>query len=249
MSARRASVTMPSKAVVREKATSWSFWSSSVTEDVEMPTIHLVALVVYTVLMGIYIVYASISFANYERPVLFESQETKLFDAVPLNFTIDCRDCRRFPSRSPDSSLWTLSWDYSSLPGGCAARSPALFDDTLRSFCAAQQAASLTRNYYSIPYAGCPPDTSTGFPLGFLGFANGFGVFPGPQGLEQCQAKCDTTPTCKAFIYATDVVKPLARPTDRPTALSACQLKLLSCWWPVRRAFGVLSVAFCRQHA
>ena len=85
-----------------------------------------------------YSVWAVVDFVNYERPILFESQATNSFGAVPLDVSIDCKDCRRFIDKFPDGRLWSLSWDYSALPGGCAALSPELFSDDLRAFCAAQ---------------------------------------------------------------------------------------------------------------
>ena len=128
------------KLASQETVTNLSFWASSVSEPVTTPKLHLLALLVYVAGMIAYVVIASIGWSNAERPVLFEAQETKNYAAVPLNFTIDCQDCRRFVHRNPEGWLWKLSWDYSSVPGGCAARSPSLFDERLRDFCRAQYA-------------------------------------------------------------------------------------------------------------
>lgn len=177
-------------------ANNYSFWASTVSEPVAMPKIHIVALVTYLLLMVAYSVWAVYDFVNYERPVLFESQETNSFGAVPLDISIDCKDCRRFLEKFPDGSLWSLNWDYSALPGGCASRSPDLFSDELRAFCAAQNDAS-TREYYRVHLGGCPAANQFSIPWS-TSPPMPFGITPTDSA---CQTKCDQTAGCKAFSY------------------------------------------------
>ena len=61
-----------------------SFWTSPVTEDVEAPRIHLIAIVLYGCAMTAYSIFAVYEWFTFERPVKFESQPTFAFDAVPL---------------------------------------------------------------------------------------------------------------------------------------------------------------------
>ena len=104
----------------------FSMWTDTVSEPIPEGSvkIHVIAILAYAIGMIAYIILAAIDFANFQSPVIFEAQETGRFDAVPLNVTIDCQDCRRFLNRNPDGSLWRISWDYAGVPGGCAARSP-----------------------------------------------------------------------------------------------------------------------------
>ena len=197
------------------KMQSLSMWTSPLTEPVEWPTLHLLAFVLYGAGMIYYIVTASIAWANYERPVLFETQPTSNFDVVPLNFSIDCRDCRRFVSRQPDSRLWTLSWDYTDVPGGCAERNPELFDAELVALCAAQHDATLfdqarsgdlRDDYYAIPFAQCPNAFDYTIPYTFtMGGVTQYApasLQRTPQGepnVTACMERCSNTAGCVGF--------------------------------------------------
>ena len=162
---------------------------------------HVVALVIYAAGMAAYSVFAIVDWVNAERPVLFSSEETRHFESMPLNLSIDCVDCRRFLTRAQDSAKWKLSWDYSGLPNGCAARSPALFDSRLRDFCAAQNNASLykttPRRYDTAAFGTCN-GWSIILPWSLQPLIP-FGVAPT---MDVCMAKCDATPGCKGINYA-----------------------------------------------
>ena len=162
---------------------------------------HVVALVIYAAGMAAYSVFAIVDWVNAERPVLFSSEETRHFESMPLNVSIDCVDCRRFLTRAQDSAKWKLSWDYSGLPNGCAARSPALFDSRLRDFCAAQNNASLykttPRRYDTAAFGTCN-GWSIILPWSLQPLIP-FGVAPT---MDVCMAKCDATPGCKGINYA-----------------------------------------------
>ena len=210
------------KLLSTETVTKVSLWTSAPTEPVTMPWIHLVALTFYAVGMLAYIVLASIQWATFERPVNFEAQETRVYKPVPLNFSIDCQDCRRFPDRRPDSSLWRLSWDYSTLSGGCAARSPTLFDDELRAFCARQHTASPTREYYPLPFSMCTdpggprtPDnsfTSLNFTSLFT-YTSDMSSMTGT--VADCQARCDAAADCASFTFNLNNGLCLVHPSSR----------------------------------
>ena len=154
--------------------------------------------------MVYYIVTASIAWANYERPVLFENMPTNDFDVVGLNFSIDCRDCRRFLTRQPDGRLWTLSWDYTDLPGGCAGRSPSLFDDALKAHCAAQHnMTSAADEYYPIIFGQCPNGFDFVIPYVVTLPDGSQRYLPASQSptIDGCQARCSATPGCVGFGY------------------------------------------------
>ena len=139
-------------------ANSLSHWVEPVKEDVEAPALHLVAMLVYGIGMILYCVFAGINFVNYPTPTVFESAEANAFAPVPMNVDIDCQDCRVAPgipgqmgrpgvpkSWIDKKTLWILRWDYTAMPGGCAARAPHLFSTTLRDFCAAQGSEGLEK--------------------------------------------------------------------------------------------------------
>lgn len=190
------------KIASQETVTGLSLWTQSVSEPVKTPKLHLLALVVYVAGMIGYMVIASIGWSNTERPVVFEAQETHYHAAVPLNFTIDCQDCRRFVQRNPEGWLWKLSWDYSRVPGGCAARSPSLFDERLRDFCRAQNSDpnNTVRGYYPVPFAGCTNGPSLLLPWSFPPNLIPFGV---TADAAACAAKCDERAAfgCVGFSY------------------------------------------------
>lgn len=187
---------MDIKKKANSKVQSLSFWTEPVTDDVAFPTVHLIALIVYAVGLSIYAVYAALDWTQFERPALFESQETSSFDVVPLNFTIDCQDCRRNLFRHGSSGeLWRLSWDYTHLAEGCAARSPHLFDSALSDFCAAQNDPA-TVEYYDVAFATCANVFSVLVP-----FSPGvpYGVTPT---MEECEFRCTHTAGCSGYNYA-----------------------------------------------
>ena len=136
---------------LQSTANSLSYWSEPVKQNVQAPGIHLLAIALYAIGMAAYCVFAAIDFANYPTPTIFESAEANAFAPVPLVFDIDCQDCRVAAGVAGQQShpgvpagwvdkktLWILKWDYTALPGGCAARAPQLFSAALRDFCAAQ---------------------------------------------------------------------------------------------------------------
>ena len=136
---------------IQETANAMSYWSQPVREDVQHKYFHLVAVFTYAVGMLLFIIYSAVAWVNYPTPSVFESAESNVYAPVPLHFAIDCQDCRVVPgvpgqlSRPgvpkawvDKATLWILEWDYTSVPGGCAARSPGDFDTALREFCAAQ---------------------------------------------------------------------------------------------------------------
>lgn len=169
--------------------------------QVKLPRVHLLALALYVAGMAAYSVFAIVDWVNAERPVLFSSEETKHFESVPLNVSIDCIDCRRFLMRSQDSAKWKLSWDYSGLPNGCAVRSPAHFDDRLRDFCAVQNNATLyttNRRYDTAGFGTCNAWAIV-LPWSLQPFIP-FGATPT---METCMAKCDSSPGCHGINYAT----------------------------------------------
>jgi len=183
----------------KKTAQNWSLWAGSVSEEVKLPKVHLLAVGVYVALMIAFAVTAIIDYVNYEPPTLFSSLEAGGFGAVALNYSIDCRDCRRFMGQLPDGALWKLSWDYTNLAGGCAGagKQPTAFNDNLRAFCQAQNNATTPRRYRLIPFANC---------------ANGFDyvIFPAltwRPTRQQCEAHCDAVPGCKAYGYALDTVR------------------------------------------
>ena len=208
-----------------------SMWTESVSEPIPDGSvkIHGLAILVYVAAMIAYIVFAAIDWVNFERPVLFSSQETKRFDAVALNFTIDCQDCRRFLRRNPDGSLWKISWDYSGVTGGCAARSPGKFDEELRAFCAAQHDAAPAREYYQVPFAAC----SNGFDIILPWSTSPFQPFGVTPTTAACQAKCDTTPGCVGYQYA-DASFSAPSPTGGTVTFprGACLMaRAQTCYW------------------
>jgi hypothetical protein len=150
--------TSRAKGALQSVANSFSHWVEPVKEDVEAPALHLVAILAYGVGMILYCVFAGINFVNYPTPTVFESAEANTFAPVPMNVDIDCQDCRVAPGIPGQlgrpgvpkewmdkKTLWILSWDYTALPGGCAARAPHLFSTALRDFCSAQGSEGLEK--------------------------------------------------------------------------------------------------------
>jgi hypothetical protein len=140
---------------VKQTANSLSYWSEPVKEEVQHKFIHLFALVLYAAGMLLFVIWAAINFATFPLPTVFESAPANDFAPVALEFAIDCQDCRVVPGIpgqgapagvpsewNDKQTLFILAWDYTSVPGGCAARSPALFSDQLREHCAAQNTAA-----------------------------------------------------------------------------------------------------------
>ena len=102
-----------------------SRWGNAVKEPSGLPKLHVLALGLYAGAMLAYTAYCVVVFFNFVQPLVFERQESGRHGAAPLDVEIDCQDCRRFPPRNPEGWLWKLSWDYSHVPGGCAAASLA----------------------------------------------------------------------------------------------------------------------------
>eukprot|EP01047_Picozoa_sp_COSAG01_P017240 COSAG01_NODE_908_length_12794_cov_119.794171_12_plen_722_part_00 len=193
-----------------------SLWAASPTEPVEdgMVWVHLLSMISYAVLIIAYTCHALVVWANFEAPILFESQETSQYPPVPLDFSIDCQDCRRSYARRMNGELWRLSWDYSMVPGGCAARDPSRFSDQLRQFCRAQNAPSPpgARRYFFQPYTNCLEGfdyllphvhNKTAAALGLIGFGPGKALTPWSVAADvpACQARCDANPACKGFMF------------------------------------------------
>eukprot|EP01052_Picozoa_sp_SAG31_P016537 SAG31_NODE_1099_length_9914_cov_6.721345_11_plen_244_part_00 len=172
--------------------------------------------------MVAYVVYVCVMWTNFVQPVLFESRPTSDYKAIPLSLAIDCQDCREDRIRAPDSSLWMLRWDYSSIPGGCASQNAGGgdFSDELRQFCAAQNASPPPGppEYLHMKDVLC--QIALIIPGLLLPSVPGVGpsANPGPQswpfpfsvelGALECQAKCNANPACTAFLWSPPVNRP-----------------------------------------
>eukprot|EP01051_Picozoa_sp_SAG22_P020046 SAG22_NODE_3903_length_1476_cov_1.037763_1_plen_426_part_01 len=230
----------PEGETLNKMAQSWGHWASSPTQPVEVPALHLLALAVYAALMVAYFVYVIVLWVDFVQPVLFESQLTSAHKAVPLTFAIDCQDCREDRVRAPDSSLWMLRWDYSAVPGGCAAKNGGEFSDELRQFCAAQNAppppaASGSPVYLHMKDTHC--QVALIQPGLLLPSVPGLGpsAFPGPgawpfpfsieAGVPECQAKCDANPSCEAFLWSPPLYRVREAPMNMNNTCCECALK------------------------
>ena len=61
---------------MEKRAASLSMWTEPLTKPIDAPRIHILAFGVYVLCMLAYMVWVAYDFINYERPTLFESQET-----------------------------------------------------------------------------------------------------------------------------------------------------------------------------
>ena len=82
---------------IQETANAMSYWSEPVREEVEHKYFHLVAILAYAVGILLFIVYSAVAWVNYPTPSVFESAESNTYAPVPLDFSIDCQDCRVAP--------------------------------------------------------------------------------------------------------------------------------------------------------
>ena len=212
-----------------QRIQSLSMWTSTVSEKVERPRIHAVALIAYIVLMICYSILAVIDWSQYATPVKYESVEARSFEAVALDMEIDCQDCRRNIFRRPNGELWRLSWDYTSVAGGCAGPNwNAQFTHELYDFCAAQNDPNYTPKYHYVAFAGCPNAFDYLIPFSFTPFVP-FGV---TSAVEECTAKCDATPGCQAIAYAMDAqTDPSTGQTFPPGTCALLSASILNCGW------------------
>ena len=186
-----------------------SRWGNAVKEPIGLPKLHVLALALYAGAMLAYTAYCIVVFFNFVQPLVFERQESGRHGAAPLDVEIDCQDCRAHRVVWHDSEVWKLSWDYSSLPGGCAGTSPAgAYSEQLRAFCAAQGAAAAAAPPYQRMACTNFNPLVISIPGNLLRAAPG----PVPWSVEaapaDCQAKCDADDRCQSFVWS----KPAYRP-------------------------------------